>query len=52
MKVKWECSDCGDLNQTELTHWKIVKDGQGFQDSCGTCDAEVEVDIEVNTRTV
>ncbi|MFC3212690.1 hypothetical protein [Planomicrobium okeanokoites] len=52
MIVKWECSDCGKWNQTNMAHWLSAKDGQGFQDNCKSCHGEVEVDIEVSVTTI
>lgn len=52
MIIKYECSDCESVNQAVMAHWKWVRNGQGFKIQCDVCEAEVEVDIEVNVRTV
>lgn len=52
MIIKYECSDCESVNQAVMAHWKWVRNGQGFKIQCDVCDAEVEVDIEVNVKTV
>jgi hypothetical protein len=52
MIINWECVECESPNQKIISHWATVRDGAFFESSCIECDAEVEVLVEVNTRTI
>lgn len=51
MIIKWECSDCEYLHQSEIG-WIALKDGQKFCSFCENCGSEVKVEIEVLVKTI
>lgn len=51
MKFEWRC-ECKHLNKTEMKHWKIVRDGQGFVVDCVKCEREMDIDIIIEVNSV
>ncbi|PHE64356.1 hypothetical protein COF68_05810 [Bacillus toyonensis] len=46
---KWVCT-CGHVNETFMSKWKRVQDGQGFADNCKGCGKEKEIDIVIKVE--